>query len=178
MQATEFQTVSVIHGWSFPSASVTGAKQPKVAAALPRREYTKWEMSESAAVSRPAAPLAHGCRGRDSNPRRRAGPCPACPLGGGHRPARPARGGCGHCGPEGAGWDRFGPEGLLGPRGTPLGRGRVAMESWELRFDTLEALRLSGKGRLSYCSRWEEDEVRARPGNRPRPLGNTNRSSR
>uniref|UniRef100_A0A674HQD0 mRNA export factor GLE1 n=1 Tax=Taeniopygia guttata TaxID=59729 RepID=A0A674HQD0_TAEGU len=33
------------------------------------------------------------------------------------------------------------------------------MESWQLRFDTLEALRLSSKGRLSYCSHWQEDEA-------------------
>ncbi|XP_010396000.1 nucleoporin GLE1 isoform X1 [Corvus cornix cornix] len=33
------------------------------------------------------------------------------------------------------------------------------MESWQLRFETLEALRLSSKGRLSYCSRWQEDEA-------------------
>ncbi|XP_071310120.1 mRNA export factor GLE1 [Agelaius tricolor] len=33
------------------------------------------------------------------------------------------------------------------------------MESWQLRFDTLEALRLSSKGQLSYCSHWQEDEA-------------------
>ncbi|XP_027543414.1 nucleoporin GLE1 [Neopelma chrysocephalum] len=32
------------------------------------------------------------------------------------------------------------------------------MESWQLRFETLEALRLSSKGQLNYCRRWQEDE--------------------